>query len=96
MESDAALTDSILFELPDLVEADAFSQGIGVSVLEAVMRCGDRWLVAVQLSPESSYLALVLRRAEAWVTVSGLGGIWFYLDGRPYLLQPACVPALAA
>lgn len=90
------MTDSVLFELPDLVEADAFSLAIGASVLDSVMRCGDRWLVAVQLSPEATYLALVLRRAQAWLAASSLGGIWFHLDGRPYLLQPVRHAALAA
>jgi hypothetical protein len=96
VELDAALSESVLFELPDLVEADAFCLGVGASVLDSVMRCGDRWLVAVQLSPEAPDLALVLRRAEAWLAASGLGGIWFHLDGRPYLLQAAPVAALAA
>lgn len=96
MELDAALTESVQFELPDLVEADAFCLAIGASVLDSVLRCGDQWLVAVQLSPEAHYLALVLRRAEAWLAASGLGGVWFHLDGRPYLLQATPVAALAA
>lgn len=96
MELGAAFTDSVLFELPDLVEADAFCLGVGASVLDSIMRCGDRWLVAVQLSPEAPYLAVLLRKAEAWLAASGLGGIWFHLDGRPYLLQAAPVAAVAA
>ena len=81
------LSDSVVFELPDLVEADAFSAGIGVSVLDSVMRQGDRWCVAVQLSPEAPDLALSCGGREAWLAASGLGGIWFHLDGRFYLLQ---------
>ena len=96
MEPDAALAESVLFEFPDLVEADAFCLGVGASVMDSVKRSGDRWLVAIELSPEASYLALVLRRAEAWVTASGLGGIWFHLDGRHYLLQPDRPAAVAA
>lgn len=90
------MSHSIVFELPGLVEADAFSLGVGVSVLDSVIRRGDTWLVAVQISPEAHHLALVLRRAEAWLAATGLGGIWFHLDDRPYLLQPAPVVAAEA
>jgi hypothetical protein len=96
VEPDAVFTESILFELPDLVEADAFAVALGASVLDSVMRSGDRWLVAMQLSPEASYLALVLRRAEAWLAARGLGGIWFHLDGRPYMLRATPAPALVS
>jgi hypothetical protein len=95
VESDIALSDSVVFELPGLVEADAFSAGMGVSVLDSVTRQGETWFVAVQLSPETPDLAQILRRAEAWLTARGLGGVWFHLDGRFYLLQAAAEHAAA-
>jgi hypothetical protein len=97
VESGAAISNYVEFELPDLVEADAFALGVGVSVLDSVIREDDTWLVSVDLTPEGTHLALTLRRAEAWLAVSGLGGIWFHLDGRPYLLQAerAAIPAVA-
>jgi hypothetical protein len=76
----------VVFELPDFVEVGSFAQGVGVNVLDSAYRQGDTWLVEVALSPDAS-IASVLRRAEAWLANSGLGGIWFHLDGRLYLLQ---------
>lgn len=96
VESDAVMSNSVVFELPDVVEADAFSLGVGASVLDSVTREGGTWLVAVTLAPEGPHLALILRRAEAWLAARGRDGIWFHLDGRAYLLQPAAVDAVAA
>jgi hypothetical protein len=84
---DTELSHSVVFELPDVVEADAFSLGVGVSILDTIRPGAGIWLVSVKLAPAASHLALVLRRAEAWLAASGLGGIWYHLDGRPYLLQ---------
>jgi hypothetical protein len=90
------MSSHVEFELPDLVEADAFALGVGVSVLDSVTREDDAWLVSVDLSPEGTHLALILRRAEAWLAASGLNGIWFHLDGRPYLLQAERAPLYQA
>ena len=86
----------LVFELPDLVEADAFAQSVGNRGLDSVRRDGELWLVDVQLSPEASDLAPVLRRAEAWLAARDRGGIHFHLDGRAYLLEPQQPAAQAA
>jgi hypothetical protein len=80
------MSHSVVFELPELVEADAFALAVGVSVLDAARLEGDTWLVAVMLSPDPTHLAATLRRAEEWVAARGLGGIRFHLDGRSYVL----------
>ena len=41
-------------------------------------------------------LALLLREVEAWVVERGLREIWFYLDGRSYLLDTGRVDAAAS
>jgi hypothetical protein len=82
------MSHSVVFELPDVVEADAFSLGVGASVPDSSTGEGETCLVAVTLAPEGPHLAQVLRRAEAWLATRGLDGIWFHLDGRTYLLQP--------
>jgi hypothetical protein len=98
METDAAMSHSVVFELPGLAEADSLSLGVGVSAMDSVTTCGDRWLVEVMLPPEAPHLALILRRAEAWLAAAGMRGIWFQLDGRYYLLRPEhdLVPAIEA
>jgi hypothetical protein len=87
VEWDVAFTPSVLFEFGDIVGAEAFALAIGACAVESRLRSANGWLVAVQLSPEPSDLALVLRRAEAWLRATGRGGILFHLDGRAYLLQ---------
>lgn len=87
MESDAALTQSVLFEFEDVAAADAFALAIGADATDSHLRSVNGWLVAVRLFPEASHLALVLRRAEAWLTATRRGGIPFHLDGRSYVLQ---------
>jgi hypothetical protein len=95
VEPDVVMSHSVVFELPDLVEADAFCLAVGAGVLDSVTREGDTWLVEVTLAPETRVLALALRRAEAWLAARGLDGIWFHLDGRTYLLRPAPAGAVA-
>ena len=87
MEPDAVLWDSVVFELPILADADAFSLRVGASAPDSIAHDGDTWLVTVIFYPEAAHLALILRRAEAWLAETGLGGVWFHLDGRPYLLR---------
>ena len=41
-------------------------------------------------------LALLLREVEAWVAERGLWELWFYLDGRSYLLGTGNVDAAAS
>ena len=43
---------SVVFELPGLAEADSLSLGVGVSAMDSVTTCGDRWLVEVMLPPK--------------------------------------------
>jgi hypothetical protein len=90
------MSDSVVFELPDFAEADDFSLSVGAEIPDSITHEGDTWLVVVGLSPEASSLALILRRAEAWLTETGLGGVWFHLDGRPYLLHTAAASEKAA
>jgi hypothetical protein len=98
VETDAAMSHSVVFELAGLAEADSLSLAVGVSPMDSVTTCGDRWLVEVMLPPEAPHLALILRRAEAWLGACGMRGIWFLLDGRYYLLRPEHVvePDVAA
>jgi hypothetical protein len=98
VESDAALTQSVMFEFEDAVAADAFAQAIGADAPSSRLRSVNGWMVAVRLFSQESHLALVLRRAEAWLTATGgRGGILFHLDGRSYLLRAeSSEPGLSA
>lgn len=87
MATDVALTQSVLFEFDDVVAADAFALAIGADAMDSRLRSVNGWLVAVRLFSEAAHLALVLRRAEAWLTATRQGGILFHLDGRSYVLQ---------
>ena len=90
------MSDSVVFELPDFAEADDFSLSIGAVIPDSITQKADTWLVAIQISPDASNLALILRRAEAWLAATGLGGVWFHLDGRPYLLHTPVASEKAA
>ena len=90
------MSDSVVFELPDFAEADDFSLSIGAVIPDSITHKADTWLVAIALSPDASNLALILRRAEAWLAATGLSGVWFHLDGRPYLLHTPVASEKAA
>jgi hypothetical protein len=88
--------DTIVFEIVDRAAAEHLSHRLR-SCWPGWLEPRDHlWLVTAELRPVEGDLALLFREVEAWVAEGGLREIWFYLDGRSYLLDAGKVDAAAS
>jgi len=95
---DFNVDDVLIFELPTLADAEAFSDRFSPRCDGWSQADEPVWLFAARLDTEVDVAAL-LREAQELVTELGLRRIRFCLDGRLYVLKatrprlPADLPA---
>jgi hypothetical protein len=82
-----ALSDAILFEIPQGPAAADLCRHLEPRWPGSLNRDDGRWIVVVRLRPVKDDAALLLRTVESWVVERGLEELWFQLDGRSYLLR---------
>lgn len=94
MQSTPSLDETVLFELPSNLDAEALLLD-ALSDRVAWLRCGDEAsIVVVPLGADELDLARLLRRVQLWLETSGLLALRFEVDGRAYVLE-APLAALA-
>ena len=94
---DAALSDTISFEIPQRSAAMHLRRRLRSRWLESLEREDDGgWIVCAHLRAEASDLATLLREVETWVAERGMHELWFQLDGRSYLLRSPHVDSSTA
>jgi hypothetical protein len=86
---DMPLSDTILFELRRRAAATDLCRRLRLRWNEWLEEDNGRWIVFAELRPETGDLAMLLRTVQAWIAERGLDEVWFQLDGRTYLLEPA-------
>ena len=87
MHPEEALSDAILFEIPQGPAAADLCRHLEPRWPGSLNRNDGRWIVVVPLRPVIDDAALLLRSVESWVVERGLEELWFQLDGRSYLLR---------
>jgi hypothetical protein len=94
--ADNALSEKVLFELPNQVGAERLCEQLRLRRLVGVCDCGDIVLVAAEFRSEEGDLAALLRSVARWAVDSVVPALRFHLDGRAYVLEPDPASSRAA
>jgi hypothetical protein len=81
------LSDAIEFEVPAFAAYRRFAAQLRLGWTTFVEELEDSTLIIVELGPEPTSFARLLRLVEEWVCEECLGAIHFSVDGRDYLLE---------
>jgi hypothetical protein len=88
MNNDPGLDEVLVFELPEFNLATELAIFLAKRWACSVYEDLGTAVVSVLLLPDGDgELALLLRRVENWVAGRSLGGIRYWLDHRPYILE---------
>jgi hypothetical protein len=88
MSDDPGLDEVLVFELPDFNLATELAMALAKRWACSVYEDLGTAVVSVLLLPDGDgELAHLLRRVENWVAGRSLGGIRYWLDHRPYILE---------
>lgn len=89
VELDAALSNSVLFEIPAETPLEDLSCRLRQRRLETLHRPDGALHVTAHLRPEEGDLVVLLRGIEEWVEEHELSGVRFHIDGRSYPMPAA-------
>jgi hypothetical protein len=81
------LSDTVLFECNDLDAAQRLAFRLRPTWPQSVEQRDGRWLVEAELRARAGDLAVLLRDVEAWVAECVGRELWYFVDGRVYLLR---------
>jgi hypothetical protein len=87
MDFDSSFDEIIIFEMPDVDEAERLWLHLQPTRKAWLHQREDTHLVVVVLRAESADLARLLRELEAWLAERDVPQLQFELDGRTYSLR---------
>jgi hypothetical protein len=89
MKANDTFGETVFFEFLHRVGAEQLCERLRLRWFATMSDVEDTTLVAVELGPGESELALLLEEVQRWVGRAPLGALRFHLDGRPYVLTSA-------